>query len=96
MRAGQRQQSPQNPHRSRAYLAKEPQQGGFKGHICSVLTAISLARSRREGGLEARALLQVRADSHLPEAQLEVAPAERQHGQPLHEPAEPAAGGGPL
>lgn len=71
----------QNPARSRAYLAKEPQQGGFQGHGPFALASIGLAGSPREMGLEAGAFLQVRADPHLPKAQLEVAPAQQQHGQ---------------
>lgn len=86
MRDTQQQHSPQQPHTEPAsHLAKEPQQGGFKGQVCSAFISISFSGSLWDGRLEPRALLEIRADPHLAKTQLKVAPVEEQHGQLLQE-----------
>jgi len=80
------QGSPQQPLAEPVpHLAQEPQQGGFKGQVCSAFIFIGFPGSLRDGWLEPRALLEIRADSHLTETQLKVAPVEEQHGQLLAE-----------
>lgn len=59
-----------------SHLAKEPQQGGFKIQVCSAFISIGFSGSFWDGRLEPRALLEIRADSHLTKTQLKVAPAE--------------------
>lgn len=74
--------SPQQPLTEPVpHLAKEPQQGGFKGQVCSAFISISFSGSLRDGWLERRAFLEIRADSHLAKTQLEVAPGDQQHRQ---------------
>lgn len=78
------QRSPLQPLTKPApHLAKEPQQGGFKGQVCFAFISISFSGSLRDGRLEPRALLEIRADSHLAKTQLEVTPGEQQHRQEL-------------
>lgn len=67
------------------HLAKKPQQGGFKSQVCPAFISISFSGSLWDGRLERRALLEIRADSHLAKTQLKVAPVEEQHGQLLQE-----------
>lgn len=67
------------------HLAKKPQQGGFKSQVCPAFISISFSGSLWDGRLECRALLEIRADSHLAKTQLKVAPVEEQHGQLLQE-----------
>lgn len=82
----QQHRSPQQPLTKLVpHLAKEPQQGGFKSQVCSAFISIGFSGSLWDGQLEPRALLEIRADSHLTETQLKVAPAEEQHGQLLQE-----------
>lgn len=74
--------SPQQPLTEPVpHLAKEPQQGGFKGQVCSAFISISFSGSLRDRWLERGALLEIRADSHLAKTQLEVAPGDQQHRQ---------------
>lgn len=63
------------------HLAKEPQQGGFKGQVCSAFISISFSGSLWDRRLEPKALLEIRADSHLTKTQLEVTPGKQQHRQ---------------
>lgn len=80
------QHSPQQPLTEPvSHLAKEPQQGGFKSQVCSAFISINFSGSLQDGRLEPTALLEICADSHLAKTQLEVAPAEEQHGQLLQE-----------
>lgn len=74
------QRSPQQPLTEPVpHLAKEPQQGGFKGQLCSAFRSFS--GSLWDAWLEPRAFLEIRADSYLAKTQLEVAPGEQQHRQ---------------
>lgn len=86
MRDVREQHSPQQPLTEPvSHLAKEPQQGGFKSQVCSAFISINFSGSLQDGRLEPTALLEICADSHLAKTQLEVAPAEEQHGQLLQE-----------